>query len=200
LVSVLVLVTPLVLATSCGVFEPRENADPDQVSGGSDYVLPQEPEIVVSNLINVLRALDSGNYQDLFTEDFGFIPDREDVQFMDSYYGPGIYSGWDKRLETTVTDRLFDRVPVKDGIELTLVDTTVVRDTDEAYEVYHGYKLEILQDEWITYEGIARFYMRKDPSDNLWYIYLWEDSRLEGSTDSDNATWGLLKGEIRATT
>jgi hypothetical protein len=187
------------MATSCGIFEPRESEEPDQIVGGSEYEPAQEPEAVVRNLIKVIQGLDSVNYRDLFSEDFGFVPDPEDVQFMDNHYGPGVYLDWNENVETTVTERMFDRI---NSARLAFTDTTVAVDTDSAYVVYHGYLLQILPKYggWTPYEGIAHFHMRKDPSDNLWYIYRWDDFRLEGASDNENATWGLLKGEIRATT
>jgi hypothetical protein len=193
-----VILMMLVIA-SCGIFEPRESQEPDQIVGGSEYEPAQEPEAVVRNFIKVIQGLDSGSYRDLFTKDFEFVPDPEDVQFMDNHYGPGVYLDWNRTVETTVTERMFDRL---NAARLAFIDTTVAVDSDSTYVVYHGYVLQILPKDggWTRFEGIGHFYMRKDPSDNLWFIHRWDDFRLEGSSDGENATWGLLKGEIRATT
>lgn len=190
------LVTP-----SC-VFEPRDTQPPPEGQTGEDIQMAQDPEVVIDNLIRVIYRLDSANYPDLFSEDFAFVPDPEDVDFMNNHYGPGIYLGWDKVVETTMTDRLFDRIQLKAGAELTLLDTTVSEETDTTYVVYHGYFLETLPKgaTWKFFSGEARFHLRKDPSDNLWYMFRWEDFRLDDVPDSVNGTWGLLKGEIRATT
>jgi hypothetical protein len=42
--------------------------------------------------------------------------------------------------------------------------------------------------------------MRPNPEDGLWEMYQWNDFRLEDAPDSVEGTWGLLKGETRATT
>ncbi len=192
-----VLLASLV-TTSC-IFEPRASEKPpDQAT--EDIRPAKEPEILIENLIKVVEGVDSGNYPDLFAEDFGFVADPEDVDFMNNHYGPGIYLGWDKNVETTMADRLFDRIRLKDGAELNLGLPDVVTSTDSTYVVYHDYTLKILQEEWIVFEGKALFRMRKDPSDNLWYIYGWDDFRQKIIPDDTRGTWGLLKGEIRATT
>ena len=94
------------VSLSC-VFEPRPSETPpdDQIGGRDDYQPPDEPGVVVENLKKVIGKLDSGSYQDMFTEDFVFVPDPEDVQDMEGRYGPGLYLDWDKAIETMVMER-----------------------------------------------------------------------------------------------
>jgi len=183
-------------AVSC-IFEPRATLEPDQV-GGKDIQPAQEPEMLISNLVTIVQALDSGNYQDLFSEDFSFVPDPEDEDFMNNHYGPGIYLNWDRPVEVIVASQLFDRL---NYALLHIEDTEVVEDTDTTYVVYHGYRLEILPrgETWIEYSGRARFHLRMNPEDKLWKMFRWVDFRPEESPEDASGTWGLLKGEVRAT-
>ncbi len=186
------------MATVSCVFEPRATTKPSQ-SGGKDILPAQEPEMVISNLVTIVQALDSANYPDLFTEDFYFVPDPEDVDFMNNHYGPGVYLDWDKFVESDVASQFFDRI---NAALLYIEDTEVVEDTPDTYIVYHGYTLKILPQggTWTYFGGRVRFHLRQDPADELWYMFQWYDFRLEEIPDSVSGTWGLSKGEIRATT
>jgi len=186
------------MATVSCVFEPRATQEPSQ-TGGKDILPAQEPEMVISNLVTIVQALDSANYPDLFAEDFYFVPDPEDVDFMNNYYGPGVYLDWDKFVEVSVASQLFDRT---NAALLHIEDTEVVEETPDTYIVYHSYTLEILPKDatWIEFSGRARFHLKVNPSDELWYMFQWDDFRLEEIPDTVSGTWGLLKGEIRATT
>jgi hypothetical protein len=189
----------LVLAASCGVFEPRDSQQPEEGSGGTVYVQPQEPGIVISNLVAVMVEAPHTNYPELFSDDFTFIPDPDDVLTLESIYGQGVYEGWDTDVEVTVGERLFSRYYLA---LLDLDDGTVTEDTDSTYAVLHQYRLDILGDSgWSDFRGAANFRIKRDPSDNLWYIDEWQDFRTEASDSTGiDGTWGLQKGEIRATT
>jgi hypothetical protein len=187
----------VLLLASCGIFEPRKSQEPP-AGAGATYVLPQEPGLVISNMVNVVNELQSVEYQDLFTDDFEFVPDPRDVLTLENYY-PGIFDDWGKAVEVSIGERLLDRIT---GALLAFEDTLVVFESESDYQVAHKYKLEILEEywkPWKKYRGQALFYMRKEPSDNLWYIYRWEDYGTE-ATDSVDGTWGMLKGVTRATT
>jgi hypothetical protein len=187
------------ILASC-VFEPRDSEEPPPDSGGGGYVLPQEPKTVISNMKTIMERGESANYPDLFSEDFYFVPDPDDVITLENVYGPGIFDSWYKNVETGVMDRLFDR---QTWANLRLPDSTetVREDTDSTYSVQYDYRLEILEEHWTIYQGTVIFRMRRDPSDNLWYIFRWDDFRTGASeAEGVEGTWGILKGEIRATT
>ncbi len=193
------LVAGLVLVASCGVFEPRDSEEPGEGSGGSVYIQPQEPAVVISNLVTVMVEAPHTNYPDLFTEDFTFVPDPDDVLTLESIYGQGVFDDWDVDVEVQVGDRLFGRYFLA---LLELSEGTVIEDTDTTYAVVHEYRFDILGDQgWSNFRGAANFRIKQDPSDKLWYIYEWEDFRTEASDSTGiDGTWGLGKGEIRATT
>ena len=194
-----ILVAGLVLVASCGVFEPRDSEDPKEGSGGSVYIQPQEPAVVISNLVTVMAETPHTNYPELFAEDFTFVPDPDDVLTLESIYGQGVFDDWDVDVEVQVGDRLFGRYFLA---LLELSEGTVIEDTDSTYTVVHEYRFDILGDQgWSNFRGAANFRIKQDPSDKLWYIYQWEDFRTEASDSAGiDGTWGLHKGEIRATT
>jgi hypothetical protein len=193
------LLAVLVLVVSCGLFEPRDSEEPEEGSGGAIYEQPQEPEVVISNLVNVMVESPHANYPELFSEDFAFVPDPDDVLTLESIYGQGVFGDWDADVEADVGDKLFSRYFLA---LLELSEGTVTEDTDTTYTVLHEYRLDILQGEgWSHYRGTANFRLKQDPSDKLWYMSEWEDFRTEASDSSGiDGTWGFLKGEIRATT
>ncbi len=193
------LVPGLVLVASCGVFEPRDSEHPEAGSGGSVYIQPQEPATVISNLVAVMVDAPHTNYPELFSEDFTFVPDPDDVLTLESIYGQGVFDDWDVEVEVEVGELLFSRYFLA---LLELDEGTVIEDTDSTYSVLHEYVFDILGDHgWSKFRGAANFRIRQDPSDNLWYIYQWEDFRTEASDSIGiDGTWGLRKGEIRATT
>ena len=193
------LVAGLALVASCGIFEPRDSETPDEGSGSSSYTQPQDPATAISNLVNVMSESPHSNYTDMFAEDFKFVPDPDDVLTLESIYGQGVFDDWDVDEEVDVGDKVFSRYLL---ILLDLAEGTVTEDTDSTYTVLHEYRLDVLGDDgWARYRGAANLRIRQDPSDRLWYISEWEDFRTEASDSSGvDGTWGLLKGEIRATT
>ena len=193
------LAAGLGLVASCGVFEPRDSEPPKDGTGGAVYVTPQEPSVVVSNLVTVMVESPHTNYSEIFSDDFTFVPDPDDVLTLESIYGQGVFDDWDADVELQVGDRLFSRYFLA---LLELSEGTVTEDTDTTYAVLHEYSFDILGDEgWWNFRGAASFRIRLDPSDNLWYLSRWEDFRTEVSDSTGiDGTWGLLKGEIRATT
>jgi hypothetical protein len=193
------LLAVLLWTPGCGLFEPRDTEEPEGGSGGAVYEQPQEPEVVISNLINVVVEYPHVNYPELFFDDFTFIPDPDDVLTLESIYGQGVFDDWDTGVEVDVGDRLFGRYVLA---LLSFSEGTITEDTDSTYTVLHEYSLDLLQEDgWASYRGAASFRMRQDPSDNLWYMSEWTDFRTEASDSSGiDGTWGYLKGEIRATT
>jgi hypothetical protein len=188
----------LALVASCGLLEPRKSEAPEGGGGGTAYVQPQEPATVISNLVNVMAESPHANYPDLFADDFTFIPDPDDVLTLENIYGAGVFDDWDANEEANVGDKIFSRYYL---ILLDLSEGTVTEDTDSTHTVLHEYKLDVLKASgWSHYRGTASFRIKQNPSDRLWYMSVWRDFRTEASDSSGIAgTWGLLKGQIRAT-
>jgi hypothetical protein len=186
----------LLLAASCSPFSPREAEEP--VGEASDYVEPQDPWDVISNLRNSIETQSDLNYERLFAEDFVFVPDQSDVNDLESIYYPGVYDDWDAETERQVGRRLLDE-SLTSHPALSLGEGEVAEDTDSTYVVQHDYELGLFRGRYKFYMGTAIFRLSLNPGDGLWYIRQWEDSRSEAGQAADRDTWGKLKGEIRAT-
>lgn len=191
------LIAVLVIA-SCDTFSTRVAESPE--GEATEYVLPQEPADVLSNLKNSIRDRDSEVYQGLFTNDFVFVPDPGDLLELESVY-PGVFDGWDIQAEIEIGKRILDETGTTiSGLDFT--SETLIAETDSTYEILKDYQLFLRLEAFAKFEvyiGTARFSIRLD-TDGLWYINRWEDARRDTGIVADKDTWGKLKGEIRATT
>jgi hypothetical protein len=187
-----------VVAASCDTFSTRAAEEPE--GEATQIVLAQKPGDVLSNLKNAIGGRDTDAYEDLFTEDFVFIPDPSDVIDLENFY-PGIFDNWGMETEIEVGERILDESRTKiSGLDL--MSERLIMETDSTYEVLEDYQLFLRlegSEEFEVYIGTARFSMRLD-SDGLWYMHRWEDARRDTGIVADRDTWGKLKGEIRATT
>lgn len=196
LLAVVCFVVALGLA-SCEIFSVRPSEEP--TGGATRFALPQSPDIVISNMVNAISARDVVIYGDIFTEDFVFVPDPEDVLELENYY-PGVFSDWDIEIERDVAQHMLDPSRVSyASLRFDEDEESVIEDTDSTYVVQEQYRFLIWMESLDTYAGSARFSMRRLP-DGLWYIYDWQDSRPEAGGDDGAGTWGMLKGKIRGTT
>jgi hypothetical protein len=190
------LIAVLAIA-SCDTFSTRVAESPE--GEATEYVLPQEPMDVLSNLKNSIRDRDSEVYQGLFTDDFVFVPDPTDVVELENVY-PGVFDGWDVQAEIGVGKRILDETGTTiSGLDFT--SETLIVETDSTYEVLRDYQLFLRLEAFTKFEifiGTARFSMRLD-TDGLWYINRWEDARRDTGIVAGKDTWGKLRGEIRAT-
>lgn len=197
----LMLATCLVAAlaiASCDTFLTRVAEEPE--GEATQYVVPQEPVDVLSNLENAVRDQDTEIYAGLFAEDFVFIADPSDVIEVENFY-PGAFDNWDIEVETDVGEKILDQSRTTiSGVDFTA--ETLVGETDSTYEVLKDYQLYLRRGAYESFDiyiGTALFSMRVE-SDGLWYIHRWEDARRDTGIVADKDTWGKLKGEIRATT
>jgi hypothetical protein len=195
-VGIGLLVSALVVC-SCSEFTVRDGEEPTGVETG--YVVPREPDDVISNLVNAVEARDVIIYGDLFTDDFTFSPDPRDSLDIENFY-PGVFDDWNVGVERSVGNQILDES--RNSLTLlTFLEGTeeVITDTDSSFAFKQDYDLILLFDgDLRTYSGAALFSMEK-LSDGLWYIRWWQDVRRE-DVDDDRDTWGYLKGFIRGTT
>ncbi len=191
----LLMIGLVVLAlVACDTFSVR---DAEQPTGGvTVFEVPRNPTTVISNLINVMRNLDAINYEDLFSEDFVFVPDSRDVQEFDNYY-PGVLTEWGTDVEVNVGNQLLD--PGRTEL-IWLVFTSepnVIEETDTSYVFQNDYELTVVGEEWDIYYGTSILSIHLE-LDGLWYINKWEDFRPEEEPEGSSGTWGILKGLVRA--
>jgi hypothetical protein len=163
-------------------------------SGTSTVTLERtEPLNVKININRCINKRDAMTYESQISEDFVFVADPRDSAYLEETY-PGIFAGWDATVELDVMEYMLDngRCSVS---SLALSDSTIVEDSDTEFSITYRYDLSLLlSGDFLYYVGEARFYMRKESSDNLWRLYRWEDSRLQ---DTERDTWGILRGILR---
>jgi hypothetical protein len=194
--SVSVLALGLIVAValvSCSEFSVRESLPP--AGGATEYALPQEPDLVISNLINGVTDQMPGNYTSMLAEDFVFVPDPRDAQALENYY-PGVFLNWERDVETRVIEYMLDESRTGFAL-LTFSNEGIIEQTDSTYILQEEYSLIIKMESLETYLGTARLYMKRHSDDGLWWIHKWEDSQLP---EAGEDTWGVLRGEIRAST
>ena len=179
------------LVVSCDAFSLR---DSEQPTGSSTQLIPATQPLAVRG--NVWRSINNGDaisYGTQLSEDFTFVPDPMDEAQVEQIY-PGAFDDWTLAVEEAVIGYILDAARCDLSI-LGFSDSTVVEETEDLYTIQYAYSaIFILDTELQTYAGEARLLMRKESADNLWYLYKWEDIRMEGS---DNDTWGVLRGRIR---
>jgi hypothetical protein len=197
----------VLLAASCGDFSCSESLeslfsafslrDSEEPTGSSTQLIPATQALDVrSNILRAINNKDAISYETQLAEDFTFVADPIDVATVEQTY-PGAFADWTLAVESAVMEYMLDEVRCDLSI-LGLSDSTVIEETESLYSIQYAYSfLVILNDEPLqAYSGQARLLMRKEATDNLWRLYRWEDIRAEGSEDD---TWGILRGRIRAT-
>jgi hypothetical protein len=183
----------VLLAAACDAFSLRDSEDP---TGSSTQLIPAtQPLDVVSNIWRSINNSDAISYETQLSGDFTFVADPIDVATIEQTY-PGAFDDWTAEVESAVMEYILDPARCDLSI-LSLSDSTVIEDTDDLYSIRYAYSfILILNSEFSAYTGEVWFGMRKATTDNLWYLYRWEDTRVEGS---ENDTWGILRGRTRAT-
>jgi hypothetical protein len=168
--------------------------DSELSSGTSTRILEAtEPVNVKININRCINNRDAMSYESQIADDFVFAADPRDSAYLEQTY-PGIFAGWNASVERDVMEYMLDngRCSVS---SLALSDSSIVDDSSTEFSITYKYDLSlVLSGEFLYYKGEARFYMRKESSDNLWRLYRWEDSRLQ---DSERDTWGILRGILR---
>jgi hypothetical protein len=191
----LVLVSVLGLVAACGNFPFKIEEGQKPVGTATDVVPRTEPAAVLSNLMICVADQKAGEYLDQLATGFVFVADQIDVATLEQNY-PGIFSDWNFEVESRVTQYMLDTGRcLLAGLTLTN-ETVLDQPTDTTYSSQVDYRLMLyLNNHSRTYSGQARLFMRKDIN-SLWSIYRWEDIRPQ---DAPEDTWGILRGQIRAT-
>ena len=189
---VLVLGAAAALLASGCILSPREpDGPPDEVP--TDWQMPINTSIVLSNLKAAFEGEGPSNYRDCYTDSFRFHVDPQDS--LDAgQEGYDRYANWTRDDEEHAANGIFG-----DAASIT-VSFTNYQEPDELQD--YTYRIEDYSlvvawqsgahaSEEITYEGRATLHMRRDGTGS-WAIYRWVDRRATA-----NATWGFLRGEYR---
>lgn len=174
---------------SCEYFSTREPEEPE--TSRSNFILPDTPDIVISNLIssfsnqniiNFLRCFQDVNFEG----DLKFTPSQS-VQAIN----PGFFNSWNLLNEQIVMNNVFNSlepnaVPFLSitNIERQLNPLTAQIQADYYININHT------KDDSEEYSGTLLFKMVSQSND-YWYIDEWIDFNSTSSTITDS--WSNLK-------
>ena len=158
--------------------------------GGSVWVPPTSPEIVVQNLQAALEAGIFGDYTRAFTDDFAFEPDGADVvQLSIERPGEDVFADWTRDVETQVAEAISGGA-TEVTLGLTLLTEQLV---DEGRLQKYMYTLTVVRGGAPqVYQGQAWFVIRQEATGD-WLIAHWLDVITPDTVES----WGRLKGRNR---
>jgi hypothetical protein len=205
--SITLACAALVFAASCEF--PFSLRDSEPSTGSTIKIVdPTDPGVVRTNMWRCYLGRDATFYNEQLVPDFVFFLDPIDAAELQQTYG-GDFSQWDVTTERDLTTYLLD------GARCSLVlcvsknltdvqcipDSTVLENTETMSTIQYSYRFNIILYNVFTHvSGQARLFIRKEPSDNLWHMYKWEDIRPQSETDrGDTLTLGMLKGQLLAT-
>lgn len=181
----------VLLTSSCGLFEPRNDQEPENPAEWISY--PINREQVLQNLIFSYKYPENqNNYDQIFTDDFIFNFASQDVP----EHGTPVDLNYQE--EASI---IFNMHKILGDFDQKIVIDTLVAiegqddivDSSSA-TLYRNYYLKITkidsETEIKSYQGKAEFYLIQDNETSLWKIESWKDYRT-----NSNQTWGLLKND-----
>jgi len=177
----------LVIIQGCGVFETRK-AEPPQTSGGSTFVQPDQPDIVITNLQNAVKSLNTQNYLRCFSDSsFTFNPTVGAQQS-----NPGIWDNWGKPQEQVYFDNMSAAAQKLTGDQLQLSNTRSEFQSSTVEQFTADYTLTIVHNRSgsgvpTVASGKLVFIIKSD-SFGLWHITSWTDIK-----ENSSFTWSDMK-------
>ena len=188
---IIYIVLPAFLV-SCDLFNTRSPEGPDQTK--SNYTPPDQPTILIQNMINSFTDKNTDNYRksfesvgDLANNTFTFVPSSAaQVAYQ------GIWDGWDINSEVQYFKGIQTSVP--DALPMTLTLSTeqtsfsVLGADSVKYSSSYSISIPQINSDVLNYQGNVEFTMIRD-SRQLWVIYFWKDNAI-----GDSPSWSDLKG------
>jgi len=169
---------------------------------------PTDPGVVRTNTWRCYQGLNATFYNDQLVPDFIFSVDPIDAAELQQTYG-GDFSQWDVATERDITAYMLDGarcslflcISKGPGDPQCIPDSTILENTETTCTIQYDYRFTLILYGVFTHvAGNVRLFIRKEPSDNLWHTYKWEDIRPQTETDrGDTLTLGMLKGQLLAT-
>jgi len=180
----------ILILFSCENFLPRDPEEPNNTE--TSFQRPDNPNIVVNNLLNSFTKKNTVNLLRCFQDDlnnstFEFIPTQDVVSL-----NPNFFTNWDIKLEEYYLTTLFNSMD--NGISpiitlsnrnLNINPRSAIFEADYYIKVQHNKS----DDSEIEYEGKLIFNM-VSTDDDYWYIQKWQDLNLD---QSEFSTWTKLK-------
>ncbi len=176
----------ILFVQACGVFETRK-AQPPQAGDGSTFIQPDQPDIVITNLQNAIKSMNTQNYLRCFSDStFTF-----DATTASKQSNPGLWDNWNKASEQIYFNNLSAAAQNLTGDQLQLSNQSSVQSS--AMDQFSAdYTLTVIHNR--SSSGIPTvasgrlIFIIKADSYGLWYITSWTDIGT-GST----FTWSDLK-------
>ncbi len=177
------LLAGLLGLTGC-LFEPREAQQP---GGGSNWISPDSPDKVLSNMITGLEGLSGGNYEKSIGEEFLFIA----LQGDRDNFPDGELDNWTRSVEIDAMRKLLGQ---SSKINLDFTGVTPISSSGDVSKYRLDYSLTVTYSsdpaEPVVYQAKAHFDFKLGSKGYM--LIKWEDIEvLEG------ATWGYLRGTLR---
>jgi len=191
--TICITLIALAAMVSCNIFETREPEPPTQSS--SNYIPPSEPSLVLSNMANAFRDMNSVNYLKSFADSatsgrsFAFEPTPQ----AKLKYG-GVFLSWAKQSEQQYFENVRSKIPSGSSASLAFDALTAQSLQSDSAQYEATYRLTAQHSvASIPKEarGRAQFFLLADRSRN-WVIWRWVDVPTGAST----FTWSDLKGEF----
>ncbi len=176
----------LTLLQGCGIFETRKAEPPS--TGGSVFVQPVQPDIVISNLQDAVKTMNTQNYLRCLSDSaFHFTPTVKAQQS-----NPAIWNQWGKAQEQLYFDNLRASGEKLTGDQLQLNDQDIVQQSGNREQFSANYTLTVVHNR--SSQGIPSvatgklvFILQADGF-GLWHIISWTDINATGSF-----SWSDLK-------
>jgi hypothetical protein len=171
---------------SCNLFKTRTSQEPTQSS--SNRIPPNDPEIVLQNMIDAFRDKNKVNYLYSFS-DASFV--FEATAIAQKTYG-SVFLSWDKKSEGDYFDRVMSKLQQNSAVTLKFDSISIVPIAADSSQGDTYYNLTVPFAETIVaknFKGRAQFMFARDQSGD-WSISQWLDIGLNTS----DSTWSDLKG------
>jgi hypothetical protein len=173
-------------------FSTRSPEEPNPTGNQQTFNLQTDPDSLLSKLRQSFSTQDRTDYEECLASELQggpglvFIPEnREVVRLAD----------WDLADEGKYFQKLIDTDDLQE-IDISFYDKSqwIITSAD-SQQIRFSYKITL---KFITetemYQGRCLIKILRS-STSLWYIYYWEDFRLESNDQSD--TWSTLKADYR---
>ncbi len=183
-VRISILITVSIIISSCGIFEPRDNEEPEQPAPWVSN--PVNAEQILTNLqYSYNYSQNATNYNAIFTSDYTFHFSNQDIlehgtpETMNKLEEMDMLINLHKNLSGSNDEVVLSFYEIDSESDQINSDTAVL---------YRSYEIQVTSNgQTTTYSGKAEFHLI---STGRWFISQWYDFRSDS-----NKTWGKLKYE-----
>jgi len=166
------------------LFEPREAQPP---GGGSNWVSPDTPDKVLSNMKTGLEGLSGGNYEKSISEEFNFEALAGDL----ANFPGGELENWTRAVEIDAMKKLLGQAS---KIKLEFSEVTPISSSGDISTYRAGYALTVTYSSDPSKPEVyqAKAYFDFQRGSKGYVLIRWEEIEVV-----EGATWGYLRGILR---